>query len=147
MKIFKDYKWGCDLLGVLLFALLMLPNIVYWCIPDFTGLDGNKILSAVGYVFQALGIAATVALLHKERKPFSFFSLTGLLTWLFLLLYYIAWIFYFCNFYNIAVVLFLTVAPCVSLLAFQAERKNFPAMVPTGVFAILHLVSVLLVWL
>ncbi len=147
MKFFKDYKWGIDLLGVLLFALVMLPNIVYWCIPDFTGLDGNQILAIIGYPFQALGLAAMIVLVRKEQKRFSFLSLAGLLTWFCLLLYYIAWVFYFCDFYNIAVVLFLTVAPCAALLSFQAERKNYIAMAPTGVFALVHLVGVLMVWL
>ena len=147
MKFFKNYKWGADLLGILLIALILLPNIVYWCIPAFTGLGGNRALSIVGYVFQALGIAATVALVNKQRKPFTFFSLGGMLTWTFLLIDYAAWIFYFCSFYNIAVALFLTVAPCVSLIAFQADRKNYIAVVPTGVFALLHFVAVLLVWL
>ncbi len=147
MKLFKDYKWGIDLLGALLVALLLLPNIVYWCIPDFTGLDGNKALSVIGYVFEALGLAATLAIVRKEPQRFSFFSLAGLLTWLFLLLDYIAWVFFFCDFYNIAVVLFLAVAPCVALLAFQAERKNYIAMAPTGVFALVHLIAVLIVWL
>lgn len=147
MKIFKEYKWGIDLLGVLLIALLILPNIVYWCIPDFTGLGGDKTVSVIGYLFEALGLAATVAIVRKEQKPFSFLSLTGLLAWLFLLLDYIAWIFYFCNFYNIAVVVFLTVAPCVTLLSFQAERKNYIAMAPTGVFTLLHLVALLVIWL
>ena len=147
MKIFKDYKWGFDLLGVLLFALVMLPNIVYWCIPDFTGLDGNQIAAIIGYPFEALGVAAMIFLVRKEQKKFAFLSLGGLLTWLFLLLYYIAWIFYFCDFYNVAVVLFLTAAPCAALLGFQAERKNYIAMVPTGVFALVHLIGVLMVWL
>ena len=75
MKLFKDYKWGIDLLGALLVALLLLPNIVYWCIPDFTGLDGNKALSVIGYVFEALGLAATLAIVRKEPQRFSFFSL------------------------------------------------------------------------
>ena len=62
MKLFKDYKWGIDLLGVLLFALVMLPNIVYWCIPDFTGLDGNQIAAIAGAVKGDIDVRGPVIL-------------------------------------------------------------------------------------
>lgn len=147
MKVFKNYKWSVDLLGVLLFALLILPFLVYWCIPDFKGIDGQKALAVAAYVFGALGAAALIALSNKERKPFSFFSLTGTLTWLFTVLSYVAWIFFFCNYNNVAVALFLAVCPCVALLAFEAERKNYVAVAPTACFALLRFIAVLLLWI
>lgn len=143
MKIFKNYKWGIDMLGILLFALLILPNIVYWCIPDFPDINGNLGLEIFSSILEVIGVAAMIALTRtEEQAPFAFFSLTGTFTWLFLLLDYLAWIFFFCGFANIAVILFLAVSPCVSLVSYQANRKNYVALVPTVAFAFLHIINI-----
>lgn len=145
MKLFKNYKWSLDLLAALLCALLLLPNLVYWCIPEFTGLAGGP-LAAVATVFLVAGAAALIALRHKDRKPFSFFTLTGTLTWLFLLLTYVAWIFFFFGYAHVVVKLFLAVCPCAALLAFEAERKNLAAVVPTAAFVLLYLIAALVAY-
>ena len=147
MKFLKNYKWGIDYLAALLFALLILPNIVYWCIPEFAGLDGNRVTAVISYILEFLGGGCMIAILHKEQKTFSYFTLTGTLTWLFLLLSYVAWIFYFCGFANIAVALFLAVCPGVALLAFQFARQNYIAAAPTALYVLLHFIGVLVVWI
>lgn len=147
MKLFKSYKWGIDFLGVLLTALLLLPNIVYWCIPAFGGLDGQKTLAVFAYIFAVIGIAALIALEHKERPPFAYFTLPGTLTWLFLLLSYVAWIFFYCGFQNVAVALFLAACPGVSFVSFAFARKNYPAAVPAALYTFLHFLAVLVLWI
>lgn len=143
MKLFKNYKWRVDMLGVLLFALLILPNIVYWCIPEFRDLNGNLGLNIFCNILEVLGVAAMIALARADKSsPFTFFSFTGTFTWLFLLLDYLAWIFFFCGFDNIAVVLFLAICPCVSLISYQAGRKNYVALVPTVAFAFFHIINI-----
>lgn len=141
MKFLKNYKFGFDFPALLLVLLLLLPNIVYWCIPEFYGLRGDRPIDISALLFEGIGALLLVLFTRKEQVKFSFFTLFGTLTWLFLLLDYIAWIFYFCNFFNIAVTLFIAVCPCVSLLSFEAEKKHMLSLAPTAVYALLNIIA------
>ena len=146
--LLKKYKFGIDYWGLGLFALLMLPNIVYWCVPQFGGLGGDKPIDIAANVFQVIAVALLIFIVHKERRKPSLSHPLVYLAALFLLVYYIAWIFYFVDYFvgywNYAVVLFLAVCPCVSLVLYETEAKNYPALLPTAVFAILHILSAIL---
>lgn len=146
-RFLQKYRIGIDLWGLALFGILMLPNIVYWSVPKFTGLGGNKPIDIAAIVFQAVGIACLLFLVKREGKKFSFSSPLVTFAGIFLMLYYIAWIFWFCAYRNLAVLLFLTACPCVSLILYEIFRENWFALVPTGVFAVLHILSVVLVYL
>ena len=148
-KFLEQYKIGLDFWALVLFALIMLPNIVYWCIPAFSDLDVNSATDTAARVFQVIGVALLLFLVQKpqekkqasEKKPF-FDSLFMMVT-LLLLLYYAAWIIYFCGTLNVAILLFLAGCPCIALALFALERRNFFALVPLIVFSVLHIVATL----
>lgn len=142
--LFKKYKFGFDVWGLVLFAVLMLPNIVYWCIPAFNDLGGNSTLDIIATVFEVMGIALLIFVVQKEQKRRYFFDSLYLTASLFVVFYYVAWILYFCGFNQMSIIVFLAVCPCAALLLYEIERKNLPALLPTAVFAVLHVISVLI---
>ena len=146
--LLKKYRWGLDFWGLILFAIIMLPNILYFILvacgvtPELK--TGGGVIDIAATVFQVLGVAALIFVVEKKRKIFTFdcplFALAGL----FLIPYYISWGFYFLNHLNSGVILFLAVCPCVSLILYEIERKNWFALLPTSIFAALHIVSAIL---
>lgn len=144
MKL-KDYKFGFDIWALGLFVLIMIPNIVWFCVPAsddvLRGESVNAALDTAATVFQVIAVAVFIFIINKNRKkldPFSPFSFGAVLC---LAVYIAAWICYFCGVANAFVIIFLAVLPCLSLGLFELERKCYPALLPTAVFAVLHIVS------
>lgn len=142
-KFLENYKFGVDFWAIVLFALVMLPNIVYWCIPEFNSLDGNGALDAAATVFQVFGVAFLFFVVQKNRRQKFFFDTLFMTASLTLLLYYAAWVLYFCGIVNRMILIFLAVTPCVALILFALERRNWFAVVPLAVFSVLHFFSIL----
>lgn len=143
-KFFGEYRFGFDAWGLLLFAFVMLPNILWFCIPApndvLRGESGTDALDTAATVFQAVAVALLVFAVRGGGKP-RFVSPFTAGTFAFLSCYYAVWTAYYCGAGNTAVLLILAAAPCLSLMSFELERKNLPALFPTTVFAVLHLVS------
>lgn len=151
-KFFEKYKLGFDFWALILFALIMIPNIVYWCIPAFTDLNMDGTMDTFARIFQVIGVALLLFMVKKpqeetdgkkeeqtQSKPFfdSLFMTVSLLV----LLYYAAWIIYFCAALNTGIILFLAGCPCLALLMFAVERKNYFALAPLAIFSVLHILS------
>lgn len=137
----KDYRFGFDFWALGLFALIMIPNIVWFCVPALRGDSVNEALDTAGTVFQVIAVAAFVFIANKYRKrlnPASPFFLGAALC---VVIYIAAWICYYCGKTNAFVIIFLAVLPCLALGLFEIERKCYPALLPTAIFAVLHLVS------
>lgn len=138
----KQYSFGLDPWGLLLFAIIMLPNIIAFCIPAFSArFQDNTPLDIAAAVFQVISVALLILIVRKDREKIVFSSPLTVATYLAILCYYIAWVFFYCNYLNAAVWLFLAVMPCAALLCFEALRKNVFALPFTAIFAILHIVS------
>ena len=146
-KFLEKFRWGFDFWALILFAVLMLPNIIYWCIPDFSGLGGDGIIDTFANILQVFGVGLLIFLVQREREEKRekkyFFDSLFMTASLLVLLYYAAWIIYFCGTLNFGVILFLAGCPCVSLILFATERKNYIALVPLAIFSILHIISAL----
>ena len=142
-NFFKAYKIGVDLWAILLFALVMLPNIVAFSVPKFSALLDAETgtLEITATVFQVIFVALLIFIVHEGKRRLNFRSPLVILCGGALVCYYVAWICLFCAAVNAAVYLALAIFPCVAFLVFEVERRNFFALVPTAVFSILHLIS------
>lgn len=144
-KFFGQFKFGVDFWAIGLFALLMIPNIVWWCYSPSNDplrhVTAPTALDVFTYIFQAVSLAVLMFVVRRDRErqrpnfdsPFFTFTLLPLV------LYYAAWIFYFCGNPNIAVLIFLGAFPCIALACFACLRKNWIALCPIAVFSALHL--------
>ena len=144
MKL-KDYRFGFDFWALGLFAIIMIPNIVWFCVPAqndiLRGDSANEALDTAATVFQVIAVAAFVVIANKYRKRLNPASPFFLGTVLCLVIYIAAWVCYYCGKTNAFVIIFLALFPCLALGFFEIERKCYPALIPTAVFAVLHLVS------
>lgn len=146
-KFFEKFKWGFDFWALVLFAVLMLPNIIYWCIPEFSDLGGDGVIDVFANILQVFGVGLLIFLVQKEQEDKKekkyFFDSLFMTVSLLVLLYYAAWMIYFFGTLNFGVILFLAGCPCIALVLFAIERKNYIALVPLAIFSILHIISAL----
>lgn len=138
----KNYRIAFEPWGLALFLLTMVPNLIWSAVPApndvLRGASATEALDAVASVCQVLFVAALCAVVNRKRRPL---RLTPLLcgTVCCEALYAAGWCFYYQGFAGPAVILALTVPPCLAFLFFVLDRKNFVAVVPIAVFTVCHL--------
>lgn len=139
----KNYKFGFEIWGLNLFLIIMLPNFIWFAVPapnDILRAESvTKVADAIGSVCQVVMVAALCVLIHKERKKFSITSLIKAVI-VCCLLYWGSWILYYTGVTSAAVILGMTVAPCLAFLFFALDRKNRIALIPIGVFTVCHVI-------
>lgn len=139
----KKYKIGFDMGGLILFLAIMLPNLIWFNHPApvdiLRGASVTETLDAAASVLQVLTVAALIFLVRPDRKKLRLTPLLGgAIIWI--ALYYGGWVLYYQGQPTPPVILLLTVPPCLALLLYAADRKNFPALVPGIGFVCCHLV-------
>ena len=138
----KKYRLSFDPWGLLVFLLIMLPNFIWFAVPATNDVlrqeSVTPVLDTVASVCQVLFVAALCGIVNRERERL---SLTPLV-WGCLacgLLYALGWGLYYLGIVHPAVILLLTIPPCLMFLLFAIDRKNFVAVAPIVVFTACHL--------
>ncbi len=140
----SDYKFKFNIPALILFAAIMLPNIIWSFVPapdDILRAEtGTQVLDIFATVFQVVMIAALCILINKNAEKLRI-SLFFCLCAVFCALYCICWILYYCGIVHITVISGLCVFPCISFACFGIDRKNYIALIPTVIFTVLHFIS------
>lgn len=140
MKWLQKYRLGFDGRGLTLFLAVMLPNLIWFAVPAPVDiLRGESVtggLDAAAGVCQVLLAVSLVCIVNGENARGRF-----LLPGTACLGYYAAWAAYYLGFVGPGVILALCFLPCMALLLFAFERKNYVAVVPVAVFTVCHLIS------
>ncbi len=146
MKI-KSYKFGFNISAVVVFVLIMLPNIIWFFVPAQNDILRNEsstqVLDVFVTVFQILMLAVLCVIKNIYARKIKF-SLFIILSASFVLLYYVCWILYYSGVVHAIVLLGLCIFPCCSFLFYGLDRKNCIALVPISVFSVLHLISTII---
>ena len=141
MKLLKQYRFGFDFLGLLLFLLVMIPNFIWFAVPapnDILRTESvTPVVDVIASVCQVLTIACLCFLINKERGKLRFSPLV-IAAVACIVIYYLGWILYYIGITNPWVILLLTIPPCLSFILFAVDRKNLPAVVFASVFAVCH---------
>jgi len=138
--LMKKYRFGFDWLGFVLFLAIMLPNFIWFAVP--APVDILRKESVTGGLDMAAGVcqvllaASLVCVVNRERPKCRF-----ILPVIACLGYYTAWAAYYQGAAGPAVILAQCLFPCAAFLLFEAERKNYIAVIPTAGFTVLHLIS------
>ena len=145
MNLEISFSW----IGLVVFALPMLINIVYAIFPPIGKAEQTAPVTRwIEVVEQISRIAYLLAItLLVSRKPFHFRSAWLCLAAVFLLLYYIVWIRYFAGGRNIALLnrpflfvpLPLAVFPVLYFLCAAVWLHNIPAAIMMMIFGAAHL--------
>ena len=141
--VMKNYRFGFNVWGLILFTAIMLPNLIWFFVPapnDILRSDSvTPHIDMIASICQALMTAALCVIINQKSKKISF-SLLTVSTIICCLLYFVSWIFYYIGAVNVIVILGLTILPCLAFLIFALDRKNLFAVFFAFVFTILHLI-------
>ncbi len=139
----KKYRLRFDIWGLLLFLIIMAPNFIWFAVPapnDVLRTDSvTETLDTAASVCQVLMIAVLCVVQNKECEEIGVSPLI-IAVIACCLLYFVSWAVYYTGIVNAAVILGLTVPPCLAFLAFAIDRKNHIAIVPVSIFTVCHIV-------
>ena len=143
MKMFSKYRLGFDILGLVLFLLVMLPNFIWFAVPapnDVLRAESvTPVVDVIASVCQVLTVACLCFVIHEQRGRLRW-SLCVIAAIVCIVIYYIGWLLYYAGFTSTWIILMLTIPPCLAFILFAADRKNLPAVLFAAGFAVCHLV-------
>lgn len=139
----KKYKLGFDAWGLILFLVIMIPNFIWFAVPapnDILRTDSiTEVFDTIASICQVLMVAALCLVINREREKFRFTPLIiGVCACA--ALYFTSWVFYYNGVANAAVILGLTLPPCLTFMLFALNRKNYVAVIPCMIFTVCHLI-------
>lgn len=139
----KKYRFGFDIMGLVLFLIVMIPNFIWFAVPAPNDILRNESVTAlvdtIGSICQVLFVSFLCVIINKEKNKLHFSPLI-ILTVICIILYFIGWILYYNGITNSLVIIILTLSPCLAFIFFALDRKNIIAVVPAVCFTICHLI-------
>ncbi|MDL2292369.1 hypothetical protein LJC17_02135 [Acholeplasma sp. OttesenSCG-928-E16] len=143
-----QFKMGFSFIGLILFALVMIPNIVWVFVPssnDPLRIESTTpVIDIFQTIFQVLMIASLILLINKKEKKLSIRTPFLIASIICLIIYYINWVLYYSGTVNLTVLALLTIPPCLSFTFLSIDRKNWFACGLSIIFFMLHLTHFLL---
>lgn len=139
----KQYKFGFDPWGLVLFLVVMLPTFFWFAVPapnDILRTESvTPVADTIATVCQAMFVACMCFLINKERskRRFSPWIIASIIC---VAVYYLGWVIYYCGNADPWVILLLTLPPCAAFVLFTLERKSLPAMVFAICFTVCHFI-------
>ena len=139
----KKYRVGFDILGLLLFLLVMIPNFIWFEVPapnDILRAESiTPLIDGIGSVSQVIFIAAICIL---KRKGIDRIRLSKLiiLSLAMVITYFIGWILYYNGIVNLIAIILLTIPPCMAFILYAVDRKNVIAIISTVIFTVCHVI-------
>ena len=136
-----NYKIGFDIWGLTLFLVIMLPNFIWFAVPAVNDVLRNKsvtpLVDMIASVFQVVMVAALCIIVNEDsQKPMKKVLFSGIV--ILLVLYYIGWCLYYAGIINPAVILDLSITPCLAFILFSMSRKNAIALLSAIIFTLCH---------
>ena len=141
--MFKKYKFGFDLWGLIVFLIIMLPNFIWFAVPapnDILRQESiTPIVDSIGSVCQVIFVASLCVVVNKESDSVKIPPLL-IASIVCIVLYFLGWVFYYFGIVNAPVIICLTLPPCAAFIFFALDRKNIIALIPAVCFTICHLI-------
>lgn len=139
----NKYKFKFDYRALIFFAIMMAPTIFWSFVKapnDILRAESvTPVIDTIATISQVIMIAA-LCMLRNEKvddpklTPLMVASLRCLIG------YYFGWVLYYCGVANPAIIIVLSLIPCISFLLYSIDRKNIVAIISTIVFLICHLI-------
>jgi len=137
-----NYFWEFSWKGLIVIALVMLPNIFYFMLPKPSAMGGSGrkylILTIIEHGSQAVFMLLLLFLVSDQLSVIRSPYLIGMATSLFF--YYVLWVFYFTGKHNLPLLLGMAIFPVVFFIAAELWLHLTPAIIPTAIFGIAHTV-------
>lgn len=144
----KNYRVRFMPWALVLFGLIMLPNLAWFAVPAESDALKQTIelpwLDAVQMIFQTMMIGCLCMLENTRAKAFRLRRPLIAATMICCALYYVFWVMYFCGMMNGLVLLALCLFPSAAFLLYAADRLNVPALITGVAFTLCHLAVTLI---
>ena len=131
-------QWQFNIYGLLLFATIMLPNIIWFLVPAKNDIlrttSATPIIDIIASIFQVIMVIGLCFVKKKHCRKYDLLSIICIAA------YFACWIFYYCAIVNSALILGLCLFPCLAFIFYEIRIKNYFALMPTIIFTILHLI-------
>ncbi|MBO5502677.1 MAG: hypothetical protein J6K73_00475 [Clostridia bacterium] len=141
--LLKKYTMGFDLWGVLLFAIIMLPNLVWMTHPapnDVLQVESaTPVLDMIGSICQVAMMFGLCFIRRVDAKPLRL-SPHLVAALVCVLVYLAAWSCYYAGIANALVILLLTLVPCAAFILYLADRQNGIGLIPAALFTLCHII-------
>ena len=137
----RKYKIGFDILGLLLFLIIMIPNFIWFAVPTSNDILRNEsitpVIDMIASIFQVIMVIALCIIKNKHcQKPMK--KIWFKLIIVSIIIYFAGWIVYYIGIVNALVILDLCIAPCVAFMLLSIARKNIFAFILSIMFMICH---------
>lgn len=141
MSEIRRYKFGFDIWGLLLFVVIMLPNVIWFLVPAPSDILRNSsvtpVIDTVASAFQMIMVAAICVLQNSTcEKPMGGGWRQSIAA--VVLFYFAGWGFYYAGMINAMIIMDLCVVPCMAFILFSLARKNAAALVAAAGFMVCH---------
>lgn len=138
-----DVIWkniGFSWKGFVIFLLPMLPNILYFALPKRDGsetvLNKHLVLDLIEHGSQAIFIGLLILLVSKKVSEIKSIYVIGIA--IVLISYYVCWVAYYTIGRSFIMLMAMAILPVVYFILAELWLHNYPAIVPTLVFGIVH---------
>ncbi len=139
----KTYRFGFDIWGLILFIIIMLPNIIWFIKPApndiLRGESVTAIIDTVASICQVLFVTMMSVIINKSAGKIRMTRLI-VFTLICIVLYFGGWVLYYFGIVNTLIIILLTLPPCAAFVCYLLDRKNIIALIPASIFTICHLV-------
>lgn len=144
--LIKKYKLKFNPWGLLLFGVIMIPNVIWGLYPAtndiLRGESITEIVDFIGSICQVIMIASLCCIVNRNCRKMKMTAYMVLML-INCALYFIAWVLYYIGWTNCFVILLLTIPPCLAFLFFAIDRKNIFAILANILFMICHVIYAL----
>ena len=137
----RKYKIGFDILGLLLFLIIMIPNFIWFAVPTSNDILRNEsitpVIDIIASIFQVITIMSLCIIKNKQcQKPMK----KTWLKWIIIsiIIYFVGWILYYIGIVNSVIILDLCIAPCIAFIILSIAQKNIVALISSIIFMICH---------
>ena len=137
----RKYKICFDILGLLLFLMIMIPNFIWFAVPTSNDILRNEsitpVIDLLASIFQVIMVIALCIIKNKHcQKPMK--KIWFKLIIIAIIIYFVGWILYYIGIVNALVIIDLCIAPCVAFMLLSIARKNIFAFILSIMFMICH---------
>lgn len=142
-KMMNRYVFGFSLIGLILYALQLLPNIFWLLTPPANNVlaensSAYQVFNIIEQVFGIMTVALLILLINKDGGRSS--SLYVGLAILFLAGYYSAWIFYYQGVVSPwLLIIGIAAMPPLYFFFVGLWLENYIALIPCAIFGVTHI--------
>lgn len=145
----RNYKIEFSKIGFIAVVIPLIPNIFWALLPPVNNtMTGNSsqlpMVEVIGSICRILMLVLLVMIVNKEQNKQNGFFLRRIISFvaiICLLGYLISWVIYYFGTVTPLLLLGMAIMPTIYLICVGIYLRNYIAVVPAVIFAVIHIVT------